>query len=69
MNTNSQQFKLNLADARLILYVFFISFLTNILPALTQFQQDFNIPTFEHALITSFIGGIITIVVQLIRPN
>jgi hypothetical protein len=69
MNTNSQQFKLNIADARLIIYVFIISFLTNIVPALTQFQQDFNFVTLEHALATSFVGGIITIIVQLVRPN
>lgn len=69
MNTNSQQFKLNLADARLILYVFFISFLTDILPALMQFQKDFNLQTLDHALISAFVGGIITIIIQLIRPN
>lgn len=69
MNTESQQWELNLADARLVLYVFVISFFTNILPALTQFQQDFNVGTLEHALATSFVGAVIAVIVQFVRPS
>jgi hypothetical protein len=69
MNTNSQQFHLNWADARLVLYVFVMSFLGNVLPALIAFQQTFDWVTLEHALVYSLVGGLITVIVQLVRPN
>jgi hypothetical protein len=64
-----KQYRLVTNDYKLILYVAIMSFLASIVPALTAFQESFNVLILLHSLLSCAIGALITVIVQFIRPT